>query len=102
MRCSARLRRPSQQPPRPLTQGQKWSKTSMQRSVTEQCLARSGRTRRHETQSWCQWPAHSAGESSALRCALPSRWLCSPPDEELTDLADVSGSSSSRLLLPLS
>ena len=60
------------------TQGQKWSKTSMHRSVTAQCLERSGRTMRHETHSWFQLPAHSAGESSAL-CWCPSRWLLPPP-----------------------
>ena len=59
------------------TQGQKWSKTSMHRSVTAQCLERSGRTMRHETHSWFQLPAHSAGESSAL-CWCPSRWLLPP------------------------
>lgn len=54
------------------TQGQKWSKHSMHRSVTESCLALRGLTILHETHSWCHCPAQRAGESRALYLPPPS------------------------------
>lgn len=53
-------------PPNPGRPPAPAARTSTQRPVTEQCLARSGLTILQLTHSWFQLPAQSAGESSDL------------------------------------
>lgn len=77
-----------------------WPLTSTHLSVTEQCLARSGRTILQLTHSWFQWPAQRAGESRDLqpkavpqelnqRCfpARPKRATRKPPRQRLQTAA---------------